>query len=941
MNETLKRKIAIIVDMDAKMVGKTVSDIESAFGRLRGTAVKAFKYLSIGAAAVGAGLVYVAKQVLDTGMQFERFRIQLKVLYGSAAAGERAFAWIKKFAVDTPFEIDEITNAFIKLKAVGMAPTKDNLLRDLGDLASATQKPLEQVVQAIQSIASGLTGLGMRQLRQLLITNQDLEKYGVVFSKQGQVISNNLQMIRAVQKVIADKHFQGMMAETLGSVTQLLSNISDLWTQIKAEFAKALFPIIQPDLAKIQDYLTNLIDSGKLRQWARQFADAFKQAYDKAKEWLPKIWETAKQVAIELWNVFEKVATFLVEHPGAVKTALIVVVLTKALLLARDLYIVMSGIGKLTAALSLAKIGAAVGLGSSTAATAGGTAGGAAAAGGVAAIIPIVVGVLAAAAVGWAAYRLYHNIVDEPKPYTPVTSGPGFNTKVSYGGVSQLGVDPRIRTKQLEDLNRAALIQSVLQMSGKSVTPAGMTPAALTSSGLFGLKFGANPLLPTPVSPEEKSQFKAPTESDVGKALLEKLAMVKQSAEIDRQQVYEVSDTEQKITQIMAKYAAKKAEIDKDEVMTKQEKVKALAAIGELSQYEQDTEHLAELQKIRLDTISQTDQAQVNMETAFHGEIAGIRKSWQQKIDKIADRSDLNIAGKIALIDQNVAAMEKDVQNTRLNQIADYGQQAHDIEVNINKLENQTDEAGQRLRLTNAEDYINQRIQLDQQYQDLKNGILNDEVLTTQQKLDLIANLQKDHDKNAVNESVKAMQRRVIVASTAYNTLSTLANKWAAAEISTQKYLKTVGIQLAADEVAGILQFKAKEWSAKAIAAAAEGQWGKAAGLTAAAIAAGAAASFVEASAQRTIDKITKETAVPTGNEALDSASLAAQTRGGTTTRGIQNMYVQPSVAISGNTVIVGDTDLQTASTTIGNIAVKAIKDAIETGEISLAGAGG
>ena len=63
MNETLKRKIAIIVGMDAKMVGKSISDIESAFGRLRGTAATAFKYLAIGATAVGAGLVYVAKQV--------------------------------------------------------------------------------------------------------------------------------------------------------------------------------------------------------------------------------------------------------------------------------------------------------------------------------------------------------------------------------------------------------------------------------------------------------------------------------------------------------------------------------------------------------------------------------------------------------------------------------------------------------------------------------------------------------------------------------------------------------------------------------------------------------------------------------------------------------------------------------------------------------------
>lgn len=77
----------------------------------------------------------MAKGVITTASDFEQLDIQLKAVMGSAQAGEQAFAWIKQFAVETPYSVESTTKAFMTLKNFGLDPM-DGTLRKVADAAA-------------------------------------------------------------------------------------------------------------------------------------------------------------------------------------------------------------------------------------------------------------------------------------------------------------------------------------------------------------------------------------------------------------------------------------------------------------------------------------------------------------------------------------------------------------------------------------------------------------------------------------------------------------------------------------------------------------------------------------------------------------------------------------------------------------------------------------
>lgn len=85
--------------------------------------------------------------IIETSAKFEKFSLILETLEGSSKKAQQDLEWIKKFAQTTPYEIDKVTEAFVKLKSYGLNAQKE--LRVLGDTAAALGKPLNMAVEAI------------------------------------------------------------------------------------------------------------------------------------------------------------------------------------------------------------------------------------------------------------------------------------------------------------------------------------------------------------------------------------------------------------------------------------------------------------------------------------------------------------------------------------------------------------------------------------------------------------------------------------------------------------------------------------------------------------------------------------------------------------------------------------------------------------------------
>jgi len=142
-------------------IGAKIDKLESALNRMEGDIKKTGKraesasrdsFGKIGGIIAGAfsvqAIMGFTKQILAARGEFERFGAVLTNTLGSNSAAQAALADITKFASQTPFAVNELTGAFVKLSNQGFRPTLTEMQK-LGDIASSTGKSFDQLAEAI------------------------------------------------------------------------------------------------------------------------------------------------------------------------------------------------------------------------------------------------------------------------------------------------------------------------------------------------------------------------------------------------------------------------------------------------------------------------------------------------------------------------------------------------------------------------------------------------------------------------------------------------------------------------------------------------------------------------------------------------------------------------------------------------------------------------
>jgi hypothetical protein len=184
-------------------------------------------------AAVGTAMLGITaiKGIAKVGDEFESLGITLSRIYGGAQAGTDAFADIRSFAETTPFQLEDVTKAFIQLKSNGIEPTEE-MLTIFGDAASAALNPLEAfnaMVRITQRSAAG--GLGLEELEQ--IANQGIPVYTILkdrlevarteISELGKT-AEGAALIMDVLKDGLEKDFGGLMGQRMELLDTKVSN---------------------------------------------------------------------------------------------------------------------------------------------------------------------------------------------------------------------------------------------------------------------------------------------------------------------------------------------------------------------------------------------------------------------------------------------------------------------------------------------------------------------------------------------------------------------------------------------------------------------------------------------------------------------------------------------------------------------------------------------
>lgn len=177
--------------------------------------------VAFGGATIGA---YVSKLV-QVQREFDVLNSSLVTVTGSSAQAEKEFAWIRQFASTTPYALAEVTQAFVKMRALGLDASKESLL-SYANTASAMGKGLDQVIEAVADASSGeferLRDFGIR-------ASQQGDQVAFTFRGVTTTVKKNSDDIVAYLKRIGDVDFAGAVEERSKTLDAALSNLADSW----------------------------------------------------------------------------------------------------------------------------------------------------------------------------------------------------------------------------------------------------------------------------------------------------------------------------------------------------------------------------------------------------------------------------------------------------------------------------------------------------------------------------------------------------------------------------------------------------------------------------------------------------------------------------------------------------------------------------------------
>ena len=236
-NQTSKfEQIAKSADSAAGGINKAAQSLDefqkeaSSIQGIAGSLSAGFSSLAklAGGLFAGVSIAAFAGKLVSVQREFDVLNSSLITITGSSANAEKELAWIKEFAAETPFSLAEVTQAFIKMKSLGLDASKESLT-SYGNTASAMGKSLNQMIEAVADASTG----EFERLKEFGIkAKQNGEQVSLTFQGVTTTIQNNAESISQYLTEIGNKNFFGAMEERAKTLDGAISNLGDTWDEL-------------------------------------------------------------------------------------------------------------------------------------------------------------------------------------------------------------------------------------------------------------------------------------------------------------------------------------------------------------------------------------------------------------------------------------------------------------------------------------------------------------------------------------------------------------------------------------------------------------------------------------------------------------------------------------------------------------------------------------
>lgn len=221
-------------------------------------------------AGIGAalGVAFGAKELVQTAARFEDLRTTLGFLFGDVETGAKAFEQIKKFATESIFTVEDLTNSVVKLKAAGLTPTIEqlSLFADVSSVATDSVGALQAITDLFARTTGG--GLGLEDLNRLAdrgipvfsILREKLGLARLEVSEFGKTSEGASIILKALTEGL-EETFSGSSAARANNLSQAFSNLEDAIGNTADIIGQAG---LNESLGNVIRNLTELIERNKL-----------------------------------------------------------------------------------------------------------------------------------------------------------------------------------------------------------------------------------------------------------------------------------------------------------------------------------------------------------------------------------------------------------------------------------------------------------------------------------------------------------------------------------------------------------------------------------------------------------------------------------------------------------------------------------------------------
>ena len=206
-------------------IQKSAVNLERKFGRLGS--------LLTNRIAPAFAAVFAGREIIDTITKFERLEASLKTVTGSAEKAASAFKAIDEFAAKTPFQLEEVTRSFIKLKALGLAPS-ERALKSYGNTAIAMGKSLDQMIEAVADATTG----EFERLKEFGIKAKT-QGDQVIFTFQGvsTAVGKNAAEIEAYLLSLGEVQFAGAIEAKANTLVNAIAKMKDAFAKLVKDYS--------------------------------------------------------------------------------------------------------------------------------------------------------------------------------------------------------------------------------------------------------------------------------------------------------------------------------------------------------------------------------------------------------------------------------------------------------------------------------------------------------------------------------------------------------------------------------------------------------------------------------------------------------------------------------------------------------------------------------